>query len=800
MFKIIPDGKSFKEHVLLKNGEGILIRAAKREDIPLVSEFMKRLSKESLRMRFMAAVNEVPQNIIEDLCTGDFVESGCLLAIINEETEPKVIGLGNFISMGDSRSAEVAFLVQDEYQGRGISTIILERLAGICAANGYIELVAEVLPDNQQMLNVFKNSGFKVHQLWDSDAVHIELPVIGGASLWEQAAMRERIAVANSLMPILKPKKIAVIGASRDKNSIGNMIFRNILSNGFTGTVYPVNPKAESVNGVKAYKSVEDLPEEIELAVIAVPAKEVIKVSEEAANKGAKGLIVVSAGFAESGKEGKKRQEKLLNLVRNRGMRLIGPSCLGVMNTHPEVNLNASLAPTLPERGTAGFFSHSAALGLVILNYAKKKGIGFTTYVSAGNRADVSGNDLLQYWYEDSNTKLAILYLETFGNPRKFVRIARNMSRKKPILCIKTAKSKAGRKKAEEKTGKSGGGKEETEALFHQAGIIVADTLDELFDIAMILVHQPLPQGKGVGIIANSAGFATLFADSSEANGLEIKEENLINLGAFAKPDDYTKSVKELLLKENVHSLLVGFACVGNCGPEDIAQSIKKGVVEAERENGIKKPVLLCLMGMYGTVNLKTEYTEKNEEYTFPAFRFPESAPKALSQIVKYSEFIEKPVGKIAWYEDTKGDKARKLCQKYINEKEKNIEILLKPEEAKEIIDCFNLPQCNNPNAFKCTLFVKPDPVFGPLLRLETHKGHSIVRITPITERDIEELVERLNLPECNKIGEIFGRVSQMIEEIPWLYSLKIPLSEKGIIAKDIKMALRPSGFIKIEF
>ncbi|HKJ80616.1 MAG TPA: GNAT family N-acetyltransferase, partial [Ignavibacteriaceae bacterium] len=424
MFRIIPEGLDYKEHVLLKNGEGLYIKPATLDDIPLVETFTKRISQESLRMRFMASVSEIPSNIIMNLCSGDFSQSGSLLAIKGDDIS-QVVGIGNYVAMGNGRSAEISFLVEDSYQGKGISTLLLERLAGLAAANGFVEFEAEVLPDNQPMLNVMKSSGFENHQVWSSDTVHIELPVNGAAGLWEITDLRERIAVGNSLIPLLRPKVVAVVGASRDSSSVGNIIFRNILLGNFSGTVYPVNPQAVSVNGIKAYSSAKELPESVDLAVIAVRADKVYEVAEEVIEAGAKGIVVVSAGFADAGPEGLQRQKNLVDLVRKHGVRLLGPGCLGLMNTDSEICLNASLAPKIMPPGQAGFFSHSAALGLVILEYAMEKGVGFTTFVSAGNRADVSGNDLLQYWEEDLNTKMAILYLETFGNPRRFVRIAR---------------------------------------------------------------------------------------------------------------------------------------------------------------------------------------------------------------------------------------------------------------------------------------------------------------------------------------------------------------------------------------
>jgi acyl-CoA synthetase (NDP forming)/RimJ/RimL family protein N-acetyltransferase len=638
MFRIIPEGLSYKEHVLLKDGRGLIFKPASPDDFNIVESFMTRVSQESLRMRFMASISQVSTNVIKELCSSDFKSSGCLLAVDGDDKDSKVVGLGNYITAGNGHTAEVAFLIEDDYQGKGIGTLLLERLAGLAAANGFVEFEAEVLPDNQQMINVFKSSGFERHQVWNSDTVHIELPVGSAAALWEITGLRERIAVANSLIPLLRPKVVAVIGASRDTSSIGNIIFRNILSAHFTGTIYPINPHTNSVNGIKTYSSIGEVPEKVDLSVIAVNAEKVYDVALESINAGVKGLVVVSAGFADAGEEGLKRQKKLAELVRAHGVRLLGPSCLGVMNTDPKIRLNASMAPNIMPAGHTGFFSHSAALGLVILDYALEKGVSFTTFVSAGNRADVSGNDLLQYWEEDSNTKMAILYLETFGNPRRFVRIARRMTNKKPILCIKSGKSNAGRKTTESKSGIISAGEKEVEALFQQTGIILAPTLLDLFDVAVVLAHQPLPKGNHVSIIANSSGVATLFADACEINYLEISGPGVIDLGAFTSPDKYEDAVKTSLLSEEVDALLVGFACVGKCSTKPIEAAIRRGVRFAEEKTGFQKPVLLCIMGAEGTISIEDESGNENGLIQFPAFRFPESAVSALGRIMLNTE------------------------------------------------------------------------------------------------------------------------------------------------------------------
>ena len=800
MFRIITEGLSYKEHVLLRNGQGLYFKPATENDILLLESFIKRISRESLRMRFMASMSEVPQNIIKELCSGDFTQKGCLLALTGEDEDKKVVGLGNYVSMGDGRSAEVAFLIEDAYQGKGISTLLLERLSGIAAANGFVELDAEILPDNQSMINVIKNSGFENHQVWNSETVHIELPVGGAAALWERTDLHERISVANSLIPLLRPKIVAVIGASRDSTSIGNMIFRNILTANYSGTVYPVNPQAVSVNGIKAYSSVKELPESIDLAVISVRAEKVQEVAEEAIEAGAKGLVVVSAGFADSGQDGMLKQKKLTELVRANGVRLLGPDCLGLINTDPSIRLNASLAPKIMPPGQAGFFSHSAALGLVILEYAFERGIGFTTFVSAGNRADVSGNDLLQFWEEDINTKMAILYLETFGNPRRFVRIARRMTYKKPILCVKSARSIAGRKTVEAKSGADAGGLLEVEALFQQTGIILAPTLEDLFDVALVLSHQPLPQGDRVCIIANSSGMATLFADACEMNYLKIDGPGVVNLGAFTTAEIYEFTVMEALLNKNVDSLLVGFACVGNCDANAIAESIRRSIIAVEQKTGIEKPVLLCLMGATGAISIFNDSKNKNsKQRKLPAFRFPELAVNALSRIVRYVEFRKQPLGKLVWYDDVKASEARQFIQKIILDSKTGLQLIeLNKESSRKLLEYFGIysTEIKSQILEQITIQVKPDHLFGPLIEIRISDSRTILRITPLTDRDIEEIMQEMRLEKNNIICNVLGRLSQMIEDIPWLITLKAEIitsgNELSIIDTDI--TIKSSG------
>ncbi len=762
MFRIIPEARNFNEYVLLRDGESVLLRTATVDDVPAVESLMRSVSRESLQMRFMGAVAQVARSVIEIMCGGDPRDRLSLLAIIGKEPDARVVGIGNYISMGVGGKAEVAFLVQDDFQGRGISTLLLERLAGIAAGQGFVGFEAEVLYENQQMINVFRDSGFEVVQALEGGSIHVNFPVGGMASLRERVELRDRIAAANSLVPLLQPKTVAVVGASRDEVSVGNMIFRAILRCNFAGTVYPVNNQAISVAGVRAHPSVRELPERADLVVVAVPAENVLEVAHQALDVGTKGLLVVTSGFAESGPEGAARQRELLELVRSHGARMIGPNCLGLMNTHPDVTLNASLAPSMPPRGRIGFYSHSAALGLVILNYAAERGLGFSIFVSAGNRADVSGNDLLQFWEEDASTDIALLYLETFGNPRRFARIARRISYRKPILCVKSARSRAGRDAARAHIGAVGQAESEVEVLFRQAGVIRADTLEEMFDVAVLLANQPLPRGNRVSIISNSGGVLTICADACESHGLVVEGPGAVDLGPLATVEAYEQAVQDAMEHDEVDSLIAIFACVGNCDPEVVGRGIRRGVLRAEKKTGVSKPALLCLMGASGAVHFGIKTDSRR---VFPSYRFPESAAQALARAVEYSAFRAHPAGRMLWYEDVDSAAARKEVMALLDGAAEGM-VTLEGEPAWRILRCFGI----QPAQVQCevaTLEVRSDPSFGPLIRVAREGRPPVLRITPLTDRDVREIVSATELG--GEIKELLGRVSQMVEELPWL-------------------------------
>ncbi len=777
MFRIIPDGRNFSEYVLLRDGESVLLRTATAADVPAVEELMKSVSRESLQMRFMGAVSYVAPSVIETMCKGEPRDRLCLLAI--EGADPgRVVGMGDYISLGTGGRAEVAFLVRDEFQGRGISTLILERLAGIAAAFGFVGFEAEVLYENQAMINVFRDSGFEVHQAAvTGGSLHVEFPVGGLAALRERVELRDRIATANSLVPLLAPRTVAVVGASRDPASIGSMIFGAILRGAFTGTVYPVNNQAGSVHGVRASASVGELPEPPELVVIAVPAPAVLDVARDALQAGAKGLLVVTSGFAESGPEGAARQGELVELVRSHGARLVGPNCLGLINTHADVSLNASLAPAMAPRGRIGFFSHSAALGLVILRYAEERGLGFSTFVSAGNRGDVSGNDLLQYWEEDPATDVALLYLETFGDPRRFARIARRIAHRKPVLCVKSARSRAGRDVARAHIGAVAQSDTNVDMLFRQAGVIRAETLEEMFDVAALLSSQPLPRGERVAIISNSGGVLTICADACEAHGLVVAGPGVLDLGPLVTVEAYEDAVKDTLEHDEVDALIAIYACVGNCDADVVGRGIRRGVVRAERKTGVEKPALLCLMGAAGTVRFGSEDAGGSaSRHVFPSYRFPESAALALARAAQYAAFRRRPGGRLLWYEDADPAAARQEVAALL-ESEPGDMLWLEGSRAAGILGHFGIPTGGGPfvpaaDAEKAFLEVRSDPSFGPLLRILRQGKEPVLRITPLTDQDIRDVLQAAEMPtECG-VEELLGRISQAISELPWLSAM----------------------------
>lgn len=465
----------------------------------------------------------------------------------------------------------------------------------------------------------------------------------------------------HSLDPIFNPRSVAVIGASRTPGTIGYQVVHNLITAGYTGAVYPVNPKAHAIHGVMAYENVEALPETPDLAVIAVPKESVIEVAEACGRRGVPGLVVITAGFREVGGAGVERERRLTEVARRHRMRLIGPNCLGILNTDAATSMNATFAPASPPRGPVSFMSQSGAMGVTVLDYAAEYGIGIRHFVSVGNKADVSGNDLIEYWAADPETRVILMYLENFGNPRKFTRIARAATRRTPILAVKAGRTVAGARAATSHTGSLAGAENAIHALMAQCGVIRVDTVEELFDLAMAFSHLPLPRDASVAIVTNAGGPGIIIADACEAAGLEVvalqestqnrlrrtlpdeaSVRNPVDMIATATGEDYRAALEAVLDDPGVGAAIAAFVPPLAGGQAAVADAI----IQAKRAHP-DAPVLAVLMGREGLPEGRSDLGAAG----VPTYMFPESAARALAALNRYRDWRDRPQGTVRRFE-----------------------------------------------------------------------------------------------------------------------------------------------------
>jgi acetate---CoA ligase (ADP-forming) len=503
-----------------------------------------------------------------------------------------------------------------------------------------------------------------------------------------------------ALEPLLRPRSVAVIGASRRRDSIGGAILHNLIEQGFQGPVYPVNPNATHVQSIAAYPSVTAIPGPVDLAIIVIPADHVLEAALACGEKGVKALVVISAGFRETGEEGLKRELALLEVVRRHGMRLVGPNCLGILNTDPKVSLNATFAPVSAVPGRVGFSSQSGALGLAILDYARKLNLGISQFVSVGNKADVSGNDLIEFWEKDPGTDLILLYLESFGNPAKFTQLARRVARTKPIIAVKSGRTPGGSRAATSHTGALAGSDAAVNALFHQSGVIRTDTIEELFDTAMLLASQPIPSGPNVAILTNAGGPGIMATDACESAGLalakletktvkglktflpaEASVKNPVDMIASADAPSYERSLRLLVQDKNVDAVIVIFVPPLVTGAEDVAHAILAGA------SGSKKPVLSCFMGSHGV----PESLRSLQEGHIPSYAFPESAAQTLARAVSYGIWRNKPAGKTPAITGVNTERAREVITRALDGGKPGQSRWMKPDAIEELLRAYGI-------------------------------------------------------------------------------------------------------------
>src|SRR5664280_1140566 len=614
--------------VVLRDGSVAHVRPIVPNDADRLRRFHAGQSAESIYLRFFAPLKTLSDKDVARFTQVDYDWRVALVATVHED----IIGIARFDRL-DETTAEVAFHISDAHQGKGVGSVLLEHLAAIGQELGVTKFVADVLPQNHKMIQVFTEAGYEVNYHFDDGVIAVAFTIEPTEQSQAVRLSREHRAEAISVRSALFPESIAVIGASRRVDSIGHQLLTNIRAGGFTGRVHAVNIEARHVQGLEAHSRVSEIPDHIDLAVVAVPARSVQLVVQDCATAGVKTLLVVSAGFAESGPVGVKRQHELLRTARSNGMRVIGPNSFGVINSDPGVRLNATLAAVVPPAGTLGLVAQSGALGIAVLALAARRNLGISVFASAGNRVDVSGNDFMQYWIDDDHTHAVGLYLESVGNPRKFFRIARQLAMRKPVMVVKSAISSYGVPPGH-RVQPSKVPPAAFDAMLRQAGVIRVENVHQLFDVAQLVVHQPLPRGDRVAIVGNSDALGALTAQACVSWGLKVTH-GPVSLPAEARATDFSAVLDAAFGDDRVDSVLTCFIPPLVTRSEDVAHA----VVESAAKSG--KPCAATFLGMEGVTEALSggDREDRIPRQAVPAYAMPEDAVRALAAATRYGQW-----------------------------------------------------------------------------------------------------------------------------------------------------------------
>ncbi|HWE14232.1 MAG TPA: GNAT family N-acetyltransferase [Solirubrobacteraceae bacterium] len=775
--------------VVLRDGSTVHVRPVRAGDAAAIADFLGGLSRDSIAFRFFGAPNM--KWVISWSVDVDYADRFALVAETGSPSQ--IISHAAYVRTNHGQ-AEVAFLVADAWQGRGISTIMLAHLASVASDHGIATFRAEVLPANHRMIAVLRQSGFPLRTRSTRDAVEVEFPTSLSRAAIARFDERERTAAVAAVRHFLAPRTVAVIGASRRHGTVGGAVLHNLISGGYTGAIYAVNPSADVVQGLPAHASVSDIPAPVDLAVVVVAAKQVVGVARECAAAGVRALLVISAGFAETGAEGERRQRELVRVCRGSGMRLIGPNCVGVVNTAPDISLNATFAPGQATPGRVGFLSQSGGAGVAVLEAAGRLGVGLSSFVSVGNKADLSGNDFLEYWEQDPDTDVALLYLESFGNPRKFAHIARRVARRKPVVAVKSGRSAAGARATSSHTGALLSASDVTvDALFHQAGVIRTDTLHELFDVAALLAKQPVPKADRIAIVTNAGGPGIVCADACRANGVQVPELpaavrgelrhalphaasvcNPVDLIASARAADYATAMRALIAADACDAIVAIFVPPLVTKAHDVASAIAE----------VARDAADCTLA---AVFMTREGTPA-ELADVPGFPFPEDAARAIALAARHGVWRAGPEGRYP-EPGCRPDEAAAI----ISEELAAGRGWLSPGRARALLSCYGLPliaegpsvQPMAPPAVELIVGVVHDQSFGPVLACGAGGAAAgliqdvAVRIMPLTDIDAAEMIRSLKTfplldgyggaPRCDiaAIEDVLQRISAMVQAHP---------------------------------
>ena len=644
--------------VVLRDGSMAHVRPMMPTDADRLRRFHAGQSAESIYLRFFAPLKTLSDKDVIRFTQVDHDWRVALVATVYGE----IIGIARYDRL-DATAAEVAFHISDAHQGKGVGSVLLEHLAAIGQERGVAKFVADVLPQNRKMIQVFTEAGYEVSYHFDDGVIEVAFTIEPTEQSQAVRLAREHRAEALSVRSALFPESIAVIGASRRADSIGHQLLANIRAGGFKGRVHAVNIQARHVQGLEAHSRVSEIPDQVDLAVVAVPAESVHLVVQDCATAGVRTLLVVSAGFAESGPAGERRQQELLRLARSNGMRVIGPNSFGIVNLHPDVQLNASMASMLPPVGALGLFSQSGALGVAVLASAAKRNLGISIFASAGNRVDVSGNDLMQYWIDDDDTHAVGLYLESMGNPRKFSRISRQLSLRKPVIVVKSGISSYGVPPGH-RVRASNVPPAAFDAMLRQAGVIRVENVHQLFDVAQLLVHQPLPRGGRVAIVGNSDALGALTAQACVSWGLGVTH-GPVSLPTEATASEFATALDVAFGDDLVDSVLTCFIPPLVTAAEDVAHAVVEAAARSD------KPCVATFLGMLGVTEALSgagridgddhevkhdgdgahddtdDRASRIRRRAVPAYPMPEEAVRALAAATKYGQWRGRERGQL---------------------------------------------------------------------------------------------------------------------------------------------------------
>ncbi|WP_435885887.1 bifunctional acetate--CoA ligase family protein/GNAT family N-acetyltransferase [Streptomyces erythrochromogenes] len=779
--------------VVLRDGGTARIRPITTEDAGRLVSFYEQVSDESKYYRFFAPYPRLSDRDVHRFTHHDYVDRVGLAATIGEEFIGTVrydrIGPDGRPASAPADEAEVAFLVQDAHQGRGVASALLEHIGAVARERGIRRFAAEVLPANTKMIKVFTDVGYEQKRSFEDGSVHLTLDLEPTAESLAVQRAREQRAEARSVQRLLAPGSVAVVGVSRSGAGVGAAALRNLRDSGFHGHLYAVNEAVtrDLLDGVRAYRSVEAVGAPVDLAVIAVPADRVPGAVAACGEHGVQGLVVLSAGYGDSGPAGLARQRELLKQVRSYGMRLIGPNAYGVINTAPEVELNASLTPApMPIRGRTGLFTQSGAIGIALLSALLRRGEGLSSFVSAGNRADVSGNDILQYWYEDEATDVALLYLETLGNPRKFTRLARRTAAVKPVVVAKGGRhTPAGHVVPGTRLSE-----DTVSALLRQAGVIRVDTVTELVDVGLLLASQPLPAGPRIAILGNSESLGVLTYDACLTQGLRPLPP--LDLTTAASPADFRTALAAALASDDCDAVVVtAIPWVSEHAlADDLADALREAVAEAPG-----KPVAVvhvelaelvqALSATRGPAAGAPDRTAADSPFTpaalaadatadpdrIPSYPAAERAVKAVAEAVRYGQWRRAlaDAGRVPEYEDIDEAGAAAQLAGLLADVDGGAVLTLSDWDARELLARYGIRVLPTLPAPSADAAVRAAAVLGYPVALKTtapHLRHRAdlggVRLDLTSEAELRRSYEELT-DVLGKPGELQPVVQAMV-------------------------------------